>query len=64
MKRKITAIIISLLMSMMLFVTACQEEQKSQSSIVKTHAAVTAVPRTDKGTNDGGNSVKSRSMNG
>jgi beta-glucosidase len=50
MKRKITAIIISLLLSMMLFVTACQEEQKSQSSIVKKHAAVTAVPRTDKAT--------------
>ncbi len=50
MRRKITAIIILLLTSMMLFVGACQQERTCPSSIVGTHAAVTPVPRTDKRT--------------
>ncbi len=48
MKRKITAITILLLTSMMLFVGACQQERTCESSIVKQHAAVTPAQQTAK----------------
>lgn len=48
MKRKITAITILLLTSMMFFVGACQQERTCPSSIVGTHAAVTPAQQTAK----------------